>query len=78
MIWRTRRGWAHQCGSWTVFFPPVVLTVVAPDGPFAETKEQLGGFYLIESEDLNEAIAIAKGVPVLLDGAIEIRPLLGG
>ncbi len=47
------------------------------DGPFAETKEQLGGFYLIEAPDLDAAIATAKKVPVLQDGAIEIRPLLG-
>ncbi len=47
------------------------------DGPFAEAREQLGGFYLIEAEDLNEAIEIAKRVPVLQDGSIEIRPLLG-
>jgi hypothetical protein len=47
------------------------------DGPFAEAKEQLGGFYLIEATDLDEAIAIAKKVPVLQDGTIEIRPLLG-
>ncbi len=47
------------------------------DGPFAEAREQLGGFYLIEAADLDEAIAIAKQVPVLQDGAIEIRPLLG-
>jgi hypothetical protein len=47
------------------------------DGPFAEAKEQLGGFYLIDATDLDEAIAIAKKVPVLQDGAIEIRPLLG-
>jgi hypothetical protein len=47
------------------------------DGPFAETKEQLGGFYLIEAPDLDAAIAIAKQVPVLQDGSIEIRPLLG-
>ena len=46
------------------------------DGPFAETKEQLGGFYLIEASDLDEAIAIATRVPVLQDGSIEIRPLL--
>ena len=46
------------------------------DGPFAEAREQLGGFYLIEAEDLDEAIEIAKKVPVLQDGAIEIRPLL--
>jgi hypothetical protein len=46
------------------------------DGPFAETKEQLGGFYLIDVPDLDAAIAIAKQVPVLRDGAVEIRPLL--
>ena len=48
------------------------------DGPFAETKEQLGGFYLIEAADLDEAVDIAKRVPVSPDGAIEVRPLLGG
>jgi hypothetical protein len=47
------------------------------DGPFAEAREQLGGFYLIEAGSLDEAIAIAKRVPVLQDGAIEVRPLLG-
>lgn len=47
------------------------------DGPFAEAKEQLGGFYLVEAASLDEAIAIAKKVPVLQNGAIEIRPLLG-
>lgn len=47
------------------------------DGPFAEAKEQLGGFYFIEAPDLDAAIAIAKKVPMLQDGAIEIRPLLG-
>ncbi len=46
------------------------------DGPFAEAKEQLGGFYLIEAPDLDAAIALAKQVPLLRDGAIEIRPLL--
>lgn len=47
------------------------------DGPYAESKEQLGGFYLIEAKDLDEAIAIAKRVPVLKDGSIEVRPVLG-
>ncbi|HTO66487.1 MAG TPA: YciI family protein [Bradyrhizobium sp.] len=47
------------------------------DGPFAEAREQLGGFYLIDVANLDEAIEIAKKVPVLQDGAIEIRPLLG-
>jgi hypothetical protein len=53
-------------------------TATIHDGPFAETKEQLGGFYLIEAADLDEAISISKKVPLLQDGAIEVRPLLGG
>ena len=48
------------------------------DGPFAETKEQLGGYYLVDVPDLDAAIAIAKKLPVLQDGSVEIRPLLGG
>ena len=47
------------------------------DGPFAETKEQLGGFYLIDVPDLDAAIAVARRLPVLQDGSVEIRPLLG-
>jgi hypothetical protein len=46
------------------------------DGPFAETKEQLGGFYLIESPDLDEAIAIASKIPAARYGTIEIRPIM--
>jgi hypothetical protein len=48
------------------------------DGPFAETKEQLGGLYLIDAPDLDAAIDIARNVPLAADGAIEIRPLLVG
>ena len=47
------------------------------DGPFAETKEQLGGFYMIEADDLDEAIAIARRIPLVRAGSVEIRPLLG-
>ena len=46
------------------------------DGPFAETKEHLGGFFLIEARDFNEAIEIAKVSPMAEMGSIEIRPLL--
>lgn len=46
------------------------------DGPFAETKEQLGGFYLINSKDLNEAIQVAARIPGARSGSIEIRPIL--
>jgi len=45
------------------------------DGPFAETKEQLAGFYLIEARDLNEAIKVAAGIPPARVGTIEVRPI---
>jgi hypothetical protein len=45
------------------------------DGPFAETKEQLAGFYLIEARDLNEAIQLAAKIPPARVGSIEIRPV---
>jgi hypothetical protein len=45
------------------------------DGPFAETKEQLGGFYLIEARDLNDAIRVASKLPPARLGCIEVRPI---
>ncbi len=45
------------------------------DGPFAETKEQLGGFCLIEAKDLNEAVRIASSMPPARYGSIEVRPI---
>lgn len=45
------------------------------DGPFAETKEQLAGFYLIEARDLNEAIQLASRIPPAQVGSIEVRPV---
>ena len=45
------------------------------DGPFAETKEQLAGFYLIEARDLNEAIQVASKIPPARVGSIEVRPV---
>jgi hypothetical protein len=45
------------------------------DGPFAETKEQLAGFYLIEANDLKEAVGIASGIPPATVGCIEVRPV---
>jgi hypothetical protein len=45
------------------------------DGPFAETKEQLAGFYLIEAPDLNEAIQVASKIPPAREGSIEVRPV---
>jgi hypothetical protein len=45
------------------------------DGPFAETKEQLGGFYMIEARDLNDAIHVASRIPGTRVGSIEVRPI---
>jgi hypothetical protein len=45
------------------------------DGPFAETKEQLAGFYLVDARDLNEAIQIASKIPPATVGSIEVRPI---
>ncbi len=47
------------------------------NGPFAETKEQLGGVYLIEAKDLNEAIQFAAKIPNARNGSIEVRPVWG-
>lgn len=49
---------------------------IVTDGPFAETREQLGGYYLIDARDLDEAIAIAEKIPVAKLGTIEVRPVL--
>jgi hypothetical protein len=49
--------------------------ILSTDGPYAETKEQLGGFYLFECADLDEAIGIAARIPTAEAGAIEIRPV---
>ena len=46
------------------------------DGPFAETKEQLGGFYMIEARDLNDAIQVASRIPSARQGSIEVRPVV--
>lgn len=49
--------------------------VSVTDGPFAETKEQLAGFYLIEARDLNEAIQAAAKIPPAREGSVEVRPI---
>ncbi len=46
------------------------------DGPYAETKEQLGGFYMVEAKDLDEAIAWAAKIPSASDGSVEVRPIM--
>jgi hypothetical protein len=49
--------------------------VAITDGPFAETKEQLAGFYLIEARDLNDAIQVASKIPPAREGSVEVRPI---
>jgi len=49
---------------------------VVTDGPFAETREQLGGYFLIEAKDLDEAIRVATRIPGARKGTVEIRPVL--
>ena len=50
--------------------------VSTTDGPFAETREQLGGFYMIDAHDLNEAIQIAARIPSARTGSVEVRPIV--
>jgi hypothetical protein len=50
--------------------------VVTSDGPYAETKEALTGFYLLECADLDEAVKIAATIPAAWDGAVEVRPVI--
>jgi hypothetical protein len=49
--------------------------VLAADGPFAETKEQVGGYYLVDCKDLDEAIEVASKIPGARHGTIEVRPI---
>lgn len=49
---------------------------VVTDGPFAETREQLGGYFLIEAENLDEAISVASRIPGARKGTVEIRPVM--
>lgn len=46
------------------------------DGPFAETREHLGGYYLVDAKDLDEAIAMAERIPAARTGSIEVRPIM--
>jgi hypothetical protein len=50
--------------------------VLKTDGPFAETREQLGGFYLVEAKDLDEAVSVAARIPDARNGSIEVRPVI--
>ena len=49
--------------------------IATTDGPFAETKEQLGGFFLVNARDLNDALEVAAGIPSARLGCVEVRPI---
>lgn len=49
---------------------------VVTDGPFAETREQLGGYFLVDAKDLDEAIGIAECIPMAKKGTVEVRPVV--
>lgn len=75
----SERGSLRATGNW----PPVITTVrvdagktLTTDGPFAEAREGVGGFAVIEAASQEEAVAIAAGLPSAAVGAIEVRPLL--
>ncbi|MDD2723141.1 MAG: YciI family protein [Methylovulum sp.] len=72
----------HYLGCNRLLPPSTAVTVrvrggkvSTTDGPFAETKEQFGGYYLIEARDLNEAIQIASRIPGAKHGCVEVRPV---
>ena len=72
----------HYLGSNRLQPTPAATTVrirdgklSTTDGPFAETREQLGGYYLVEAADLNDAIRIASKIPTARFGSIEVRPV---
>ena len=78
-------GWwrGHYLGGNPLQPTPTATTVrvrngkvSTTDGPYAETKEQLGGYYLIEAKDLDDAIAIAARIPSARMGSIEVRPII--
>jgi hypothetical protein len=52
--------------------------ILVTDGPFAETKEQLGGYFIVEVDDLDTAIELAKAMPAIHGGSVEIRPVVEG
>ncbi len=81
--WITDAG-ARRLYGWALEFPDRAVTVrrvdgevVTTDGPFAETKEQIAGFDLLECTDLDDAIQVAVGHPVAGGGVLDIRPLKG-
>jgi hypothetical protein len=81
--WWAYEGWLQEKGykvAGEALLPTSQATTVrgdtTVDGPFAETKEQLGGFYLLECENLDQALEAAKQCPGAMVGAVEVRPVM--
>jgi hypothetical protein len=70
-----RRQSADTCADTAITVSVRNGKVSTTDGPFAETKEQLGGYYVIEAKDLNEAIQVAANIPGARFGCVEVRPI---
>ena len=68
-------GGLHPANTATVVRADKSGDVVTTDGPFAETKEQIGGFYLVDCKDLDEAIEVASKIPGAAHGSVEVRPI---
>ena len=69
-------GWALQPTTTATTVRVRNGKISTTDGPFAETREQLGGYYLLDAKDLNEAIQIAAKIPGARRGSIEVRPVM--
>src|SRR5689334_18407622 len=79
--WLTERGWMRGGDELASASTATCVRVeggrtVATDGPFTETKEQLGGFYLIECDNLDQAMDVASRVPLAERGTVEVRPIV--
>ena len=72
LIWAAMTLKRHQ----TTIRPDKGADRLVTDGPFAETREQLGGYFLIEAQTFDEAIAVAKQIPMAASGTVEVRPVI--
>jgi hypothetical protein len=79
--WLTEKGWMRAADALQATATATTVRVregktVTTDGPFAETKEQLGGFYLVECDNLDQAIEAASRIPAARGGSVEVRPIM--
>jgi hypothetical protein len=79
--WLTEKGWMRGGDALQASATATAVRVregktVTTDGPFAETKEQLGGYYMVECDNLDQAIEAAAKIPAARGGTIEVRPIM--